>query len=148
MITNILRYVGVICAALVIGYIVGVRNGHDSSVGKTVIGSSETRETEKSTTTTETTERPDGSKTTRTVTETERRTSKDDRKETPAPAKERPRQFRTTVAVRPEWQKEKSEIKGHPVIAVGKRLLDSPAWADIIIDVDRKEVAVGISIEW
>ena len=144
MITNVLKYIGVICAALVIGYIVGVRNSTNKSVQQVVSSSSQARETETSTTVTETTERPDGSKTTRTVTDTTRISQRDDKKE--VPKKERPTQFRTTVAVRPEISE--GTIKGHPVVGVGKRLWDSPAWADVIVDIDRQEVAVGVSLEW
>lgn len=144
MITNVLKYIGVICAALVIGYIVGVRNSTNKSVQQVVRSSSQARETETSTTVTETTERPDGSKTTRTVTDTTRISQRDDKKE--VPKKERPTQFRTTVAVRPEISE--GTIKGHPVVGVGKRLWDSPAWADVIVDIDRQEVAVGVSLEW
>lgn len=146
MIINILRYIGVICAALIVGYIVGVRDRDGKCVTSVDVSDNQTSEIEKSTTTTETTERPDGSKTTRTVTDTTKKTDKKEKKEVPVVIKERPRQFRTTIAVRPEISD--GSIKGHPVVAVGKRLWDSPAWADIIVDVDRKELAVGVSIEW
>lgn len=146
MITNVLKYIGVICAALVIGYIVGVRNGTNKFGQQVVSSSSQARETETSTTITETTERPDGSKTTRTVTDTKKISQRDDKKE--VPKKEKPRQFRTTVAIRPEWDDTRKAVKVHPMVVISKRLWDSPAWADIIVDPGRKEAAIGISVEW
>lgn len=146
MITNVLRYIGVICAALVIGYIVGVRDCSNRTVQQTVSSSSQARETETSTTVTETTERPDGSKTTRTVTDTKRISQRDDKKE--VPKKERPTQFRTTVAVRPEWDDTRKAVKVHPLVVISKRLWDSSAWADVIVDPGRKEAALGVSLEW
>lgn len=146
MLTNILRYIGVICAALVIGYIVGIRSKSasvNSSSAETVITDNTV---ERITETTTTVTKPDGSSTTKIVKDTTKKKDKRKEKEVPVPVKERPRQFRTTVAVRPEISD--GSIKGHPVVAVGKRLWDSSFWADVILDVDRREVAVGISLEW
>jgi hypothetical protein len=145
MISNIIKYIGVICAALVIGYIVGIRQGSKPGGDSTSSSISANNEVEKSTTTTTEVIKPDGSRTIKTVTDTTKVSDKKESSKVTVTPKERPRQFRTTVAVRPEWKK---ELKGHPVVAVGKRLWDSPAWADVIVDVDRKEVAVGISLEW
>lgn len=142
------KYIGVICAALIVGYIVGVRDRGGKSVTSVDVSDNQTSEIEKSTTTTETTERPDGSRTIKTVTDTTKKTDKKEKKEAQVPVKERLRQFRTTVAVRPEWDNNNKTIKGHPVFGVSKRIWDSPAWADAIVDVDRKEVSIGISLEW
>jgi len=148
MINTIIRYIGVICAALVIGYYFGMSQGNSQNRVSVSQNTTNTNEVEKSTTVTETTERRDGSKVTRTTTDTTRTVKKEENKQATVPQKEKPRQLRTTVAIRPEWNKEKKEIKGHPVVSFGKRLWDSPAWADIILDIDRKEVAVGLSLEW
>lgn len=148
MLTNIIKYVGVICVALVIGYIVGTRQGGRPGGDSTSSSISSNIETEKATTTTTEVIRPDGSRTIKTVTDTTKVSDKKESNKVTVTPKERPRQFRTTVAVRPEWQREKKELKGHPVVVLSKRLWDSAGWADIILDIDRKEVAVGLSLEW
>jgi len=148
VISNIYKLIGVICTALVIGYYFGMSKSNSQNRVSVSQNTANTNEVEKSTTVTETTERRDGSKVTRTTTDTTRTVKKEESSKASVAQKEKPRQFRTTVAIRPEWDKEKKEIKGHPVVAIGKRLLDSPAWADVIVDIDRKEVAVGLSLEW
>ena len=145
MIRNIFKLIGVICAALIIGYIVGIREHDTDSVTRVTNTELQINEIEKATTTTETTEHPDGRKTIRTVTNitTERKTN--EKKEDQAKTKEN--QYRLAVAVRPEWDKEKKEIKGHPVVHLGYRMA-GPFWAELGADIDRKEFTVGVAFEW
>jgi hypothetical protein len=146
--SNILRYIGVICAALVIGYIAGIRSKsafvNPPSAETVVTDNTVERITETTTTVT----KPDGSSTTKIVKDTTKKTDKKEKKELPVVIKERPRQFRITVAARPEWDDKKKSVKVHPMVVISKRLWDSPAWADIIVDPGRKEGALGISLEW
>lgn len=146
MISNILKLIGVISVALIIGYIAGTRQVSNHGGGSTAQSVAESSESERSTTTIVEVAKPDGSKTITTVTDN---TKKINRKEdTKVPVKERLNRFRTTVAVRPEWNKEKKELKGHPVLGIGRRIWDSPAWVEVSMDVDRKEVTMGVALEW
>lgn len=146
MISNILKLIGVISVALIIGYIAGTRQVSNHGGGSTAQSVAESSESERSTTTTVEVSKPDGSKTITTVTDN---TKKINRKEdTKVPVKEKLNRFRTTVAVRPEWNKEKKELKGHPVLGIGRRIWDSPAWVEVSLDVDRKEVTMGVALEW
>lgn len=146
MISNILKLIGVISVALIIGYIAGTRQVSNHGGGSTAQSVAESSESERSTTTTVEVSKPDGSKTITTVTDN---TKKINRKEdTKVPVKEKLNRFRTTVAVRPEWNKEKKELKGHPVLGIGRRIWDSPAWVEVSMDVDRKEVTMGVALEW
>lgn len=146
MISNILKLIGVISVALIIGYIAGTRQVSNHGGGSTAQSVAESSESERSTTTIVEVAKPDGSKTITTVTDN---TKKINRKEdTKVPVKEKLNRFRTTVAVRPEWNKEKKELKGHPVLGIGRRIWDSPAWVEVSMDVDRKEVTMGVALEW
>lgn len=146
MISNILKLIGVISVALIVGYIAGTRQVLNQGGGSIAQSVAESTESERSTTTTVEVSKPDGSKTITTVTDNTKTTNR--KEDTKVPIKERPRQFRTTVAVRPEWDDEKKSVKVHPMIVISKRLWDSPAWADIIVDPARKEAALGVSLEW
>lgn len=148
MISNILKLIGVICAALIIGYIVGIREHANNSGSKVTSSDRQINETEKSTTTTETTERPDGSKITRTIIDRTKNRKTNEKKEDKITVKAPLNKNRIQVAVRPEWNKEKKEIKGHPVIGIGHRIWDSPGWVEVGFDVDRKEVTLGVALEW
>lgn len=146
MISNILKLIGVISVALIIGFIAGTRQVSNQGGGSTAQSVAESSESERSTTTTVEVSKPDGSKTITTVTDNTKTTNR--KEDTKVPVKEKPRQFRTTFAVRPEWDDEKKSVKVHPMIVISKRLWDSPAWADIIVDPGRKEMALGVSLEW
>jgi len=148
MISNILKLIGVISVALIIGYIAGARQVSNQGGGSTAQSVAESTESERSTTTTVEVSKPDGSKTITTVTDNTKTTNRKEDTKVPSILPERPRQFRTTVAVRPEWDDEKKSVKVHPMVVISKRLWDSPAWADIIVDPGRKEAALGISLEW
>jgi hypothetical protein len=146
MISNILKLIGVISVALIIGYIAGTRQVSNHGGGSTAQSVAESSESERSTTTTVEVSKPDGSKTITTVTDNTKNTNR--KEDTKVPVKERLNRFRTTVAVRPEWNKEKKELKGHPVLGIGRRIWDSPAWVEVSLDVDRKEVTMGVALEW
>jgi hypothetical protein len=148
MISNILKLIGVISVALIIGYIAGTRQVSNHGGGSTAQSVAESTESERSTTTTVEVSKPDGSKTITTVTDNTKNTNRKEDTKVPSILPERPRQFRTTVAVRPEWDDEKKSVKVHPMVVISKRLWDSPAWADIIVDPGRKEMALGVSLEW
>lgn len=148
MISNILKLIGVISVALIVGYIAGTRQVLNQGGGSTTQSVAESTEAERSTTTTVEVSKPDGSKTVTTVTDSTKTTNRKEDTKVPSILPERPRQFRTTVAVRPEWDDEKKSVKVHPMVVISKRLWDSPAWADIIVDPGRKEMALGVSLEW
>ena len=148
MIGNILKLIGVISVSFFIGYFVGSPGGHSSGGLPSVATTSGSVETERTvTTTTDTTVAGEIRRTTTTVTDTEK---KIDRKESVLreTQKEKLRQHRISIAVRPEWHKETKTIRGHPVIGLGFRIMDSPAWAEIGIDLDRKDIMLGVALEW
>lgn len=148
MISNILKLIGVISVALIIGYIAGARQVSKQGGGSTAQSVAESTESERSTTTTVEVSKPDGSKTITTVTDNTKTTNRKEDTKVPSILPERPRQFRTTVAVRPEWDDEKKEIKGHPVVGIGRRIYDSPGWVELGLDIDRKEMTFGVALEW
>jgi hypothetical protein len=143
MIGNIFKLIGVISVALIIGYVYGVNHCNEVSSG--TVTKRETA-TEITTITTDTRTKPDGSSHTKTVTETKR--TAENKEDQTVPVKTSLNKNRIQVAVRPEWDKEKKEIKGHPVVGIGHRVWDSPAWVEVGLDIDRKEVTLGVALEW
>lgn len=143
MLSNILKLIGVISASIIIGYIYGLSQCSKTS---SITSTKHETATETTTITTDTSTKPDGSSHTRTTTETKK--AAENREDQKIPAKVTPNKNRIQVAVRPEWDKEKKEIKGHPVVGIGRRVWDSPAWVEVGMDIDRKEVTLGVALEW
>ena len=148
MLSNILKLLGGISVAFIIGYIVGVRQVTNNNVPVTNQTVTENRETEKSTTTITEVTKPDGTREVKTVTDVTKVTDKKKDKAVPAARKDPPKKARFGIQARPEWEPERDRLKLHPAVTVGYRIYDSPLWADLHLDIDRKEVAIGISVEW
>lgn len=145
MLTRILRAIGVISAAIILGFFLGVRytSNAGSSPPSTIVN--EDKEVERSKTRTDTVIKPDGTKTITVIEETEKKKTN---KEQIKIVKQEKDKHRIGVSLRPEWDPEKGSLKGHPVITAGYRLYDTPWWAEVSCDIDRKEFTVGISVEW
>lgn len=145
MLTSIIRGIGVISVAVILGFILGVRytSNADNRAPSTIIN--EDKETERSKTRTDTVIKPDGTKTITVIEETEKKSNK---KEQIKIVKEEKKKHRFGVAVRPEYDPSKNSLKGHPVVTAGYRIYDTPIWADLTVDIDRKDIMIGISVEW
>ena len=148
MLSNILKLLGGISVAFIIGYIVGVRQTSNQGGNAVSQDVSTNTETETSTTTITEVVKPDGSRTTKTVTDTTRVIDKKEDRVIPVAQKESKKKARFGIQARPEWEPERDRLKFHPAVTVGYRIYDSPLWADLHLDIDRKEVAIGISVEW
>ena len=145
MLVSILRKLGVISAAIILGFIFGVRytSNADNRAPSTIIN--EDKEVEREKTRTDTVIKPDGTKTITVIKETEKKSNKKEQIKVVQAEKDK---YRLGILVRPEWDASKGSLKGHPVLTAGYRLYDTPIWADLTIDIDRKDIMVGITVEF
>jgi hypothetical protein len=148
MLSNIIKLLGGISVAFIIGYIVGVRSvsNHNNQTPAEIVSTD--NQVERTVTTTTEQVKPDGSRTTKTVTDTTRVTDRKEDRIIPVAQKEPKKKARFGIQARPEWVSEKEQLKFHPAVTLGYRIYETPLWADLHLDIDRKEVAIGISVEW